>query len=201
MIIVEGPRNTGKTYLINQYIKEFPNQLMTYKFPFFQFFKELEINTSAEAGNNFSYGKDLAFLSLAKANLLPKNLLLDRGFVSSIVFSKVFRKEKEAKLVNFANSIITHFEDLDIDIVYITPDEMSRLKAEVPSSRDKDESEISKLTDEMILPSTYHIWYGWALELFKDKPNIRIHRFTNNFDEQSVIDFNKILNSIKRQNL
>ena len=198
MIFIEGPRNTGKTYLLEKYIKEFPNNLMTHKFPFYKFNEGLNIPISTEA-TYFSFGKDLALFALAKDNLLPQNLLLDRGFISSIVFSKIFRNEKEEKLVQYANLIIENYKDVDIDIIYVTPDEVSRDKNKIPSQRQKDIVEMANLTKEIILPSTYNIWYGWVLELFKDQPNIKIHKFINHFNEDSVKEFNNLLNSIKRR--
>lgn len=198
MIFIEGPRNTGKTYLLEHYLRDFPNSFMTHKFPFFEFYSALNLSSNSSEANAFSFGKDLALFALAKDNLLPHNLLLDRGFISSIVFSKIFRKEKEERLVEYANLIIESFKDVDIDIVYVTPDEVGRKRANVSAIRSKDETEIKSLTNEIILPLTYNIWYKWTLALFANCPNVRIHHFINRFDEASIEEFNSLLNSIKK---
>lgn len=200
MIYIEGPRNTGKTYLLEHYLKEFPNKWKTHKFPFFDFYKELELEKDFNAANAFSFGKDLALFQLAKDSLLPNNIILDRGFISSIAFCKIFRNCKEEELVRYSEIVKNNFENIDIDIIFVQPDEEGRQRNNIDTIRLKDTTEMQKLVttnETVILPSTYNFWYDWSLGLFKDLPNFRIHRFTNHFDEESVKQFNALINSIK----
>ena len=47
MIFIEGPRNTGKTYLLEHYLRAFPNSFMTHKFPFFEFYSALNLSSNS----------------------------------------------------------------------------------------------------------------------------------------------------------
>jgi hypothetical protein len=198
MIIIEGARNVGKTYLLEQYLKNFPNKYFTYKFPFFDFYKELELDQELNAGTYFGYGKDLDLLTLAKSNLLPANLLLDRGFVSNAVFAMIFRKAKEADMVKYIEIIKEHFSDVPIDIVYVEADEYSRTQNNIAEVREKDASEVDALnvTNSDIYSNTYTFKYNWVLGLLDKCPNIHIHKITNHFNEESVKEFSNLLNSL-----
>lgn len=200
MIIIEGARNVGKTYLLEQYLKNYPNKYFTYKFRFFDLYKELELDKELNAGTYFSYGKDLDLLSLAKSNLLPSNLLLDRGFVSSVVFAMIFRKVKEAEMVKYIEHIKKNYSDVPIDIVYVEADEKGRLLNNVAEIRDKDKTEIDSLnvTNSDIYNNTYTFKYSWVLNLLDKCPNIHIHRITNHFNEDSVKEFSNLLNSLHK---
>lgn len=200
MIIIEGARNVGKTYLLDQYLKTFPNKFYTYKFPFFDYYKELELDKELNAGTYFGYGKDLDLLALAKSNLLPQNLLLDRGFVSNIVFAMIFRKAKEAEMVKYLEMIKNRFSEVKIDIVYVEADEAGRTRNNVAEVREKDNQEVDLLnvTNSDIFANTYSFKYSWVLELLDKCPNIQIHGITNHFDEESVKEFNNLLNSLYR---
>lgn len=198
MIIIEGARNVGKTYLLEQYLKNFPNKYFTYKFPFFNFYKELELDQELNAGTYFGYRKDLDLLTLAKSNLLPANLLLDRGFVSNAVFAMIFRKAKEADMVKYIEIIKEHFSDVPIDIVYVEADEYSRTQNNIAEVREKDASEVDALnvTNSDIYSNTYTFKYNWVLGLLDKCPNIHIHKITNHFNEESVKEFSNLLNSL-----
>lgn len=198
MIILEGARNVGKTYLLSEYLKEYPNKFFTYKFPYFDFYKELELNQELNAGTYFGYGKDLDILALAKSNLLPKNLILDRGFVSNIVFAMIFRKAKESTMIRYIDIIKTHYSDVPIDIIYVKADEIGRRENEVSTIRDKDITEIKDLsiTGSDIYINTYAFKYSWVFSLLVNSPNIRIHNITNYFNKKSVEEFNCLMNSL-----
>ena len=193
MIFIEGPRNVGKTYLLDQYLKEFPNKFYTYKFQFFKFYEELNLDKELNAGNYFSFGKDLDLLSLAKANLLPQNILLDRGFVSSIVSAMLFRKAKEEEMLHYIEVIKNLSRDLKIDIVYVEAGEKANRV-----ERDKDSTEVSalNLVNALITDSTFNFKYLWAFQQLENCPGINIRRFTNHFDQESVESFNSLLNSL-----
>ena len=198
MIYIEGARNVGKTYLLNKYLTQNPNRFFVYKFPFFDYYKELDLEKGLNAGTYFGYGKDLDLLALAKANLLPKNLIMDRGFVSNVVFAMIFRKAKEADMEHYLSVIKTKFPEVRIDIIYVEADENGRFENHVANYREKDEKEISALniTNSDIFKSTYNFKYSWALELLENTPNINIHKITNHFDDASIEEFNTLINSL-----
>lgn len=195
MIIIEGSRNVGKSYLLEQYLKSFPNKFFTYKFPFFDFYKELELDKELHAGTYFGYGKDLDLLSLAKSNLLPDNLILDRGFISNAVFAMIFRRAKETDIVKYLELLKTHYADVTIDIVYI--EVSNEVEVEV-RTKDLTEIDMLNIADSDIFPNTYSFKYGWVLKQLESCPNIHIHKLINHFNEDSVKEFANLLNSLHR---
>lgn len=197
MIYIEGARNAGKTYLLDRYLKEFPNKFYTYKFPYFPLYEKLKLEKELNAGNYFSFGKDLDLLSLAKANLLPKNLLLDRGFISSIVFAMLFRQAKTEDMTNFIELIKNSYKEVEIKILYVEPNQEKRTQMGL-NEREKDQVELPSLNlvNNAITDKNFDFHYKWIFEQLINCPNIAIHRFTNNFDEESVEAFNSLLNSL-----
>ena len=198
MIYIEGPRNAGKTYLLERYLKENPNKFYTYKFPYFSLYEDLDLNKELNAGTYFSYGKDLDLLSLAKMNLLPENLILDRGFVSTIIFAMIFRKAKEEEMTKYIELIKEKYQQVKMNILYVEPNVSNRDALGLSEDREKDNNELPtlNLVGDSILDSTYQFKYKWVLEQLLNQPNINIHRFTNNFDEESVTSFNYLVNSL-----
>lgn len=198
MIYIEGPRNAGKTYLLERYLKENPNKFFTYKFPYFSLYEKLNLEKELNAGTHFSYGKDLDLLSLAKMNLLPENLILDRGFVSTIIFAMIFRKAKEEEMTRYIELIKDKYKDVKINILYIEPNISNRDALGLSEGREKDSAELPalNLVGDTILDSTYEFKYKWVLSQLVDVPNITIHRFTNNFDEESVSSFISLMNML-----
>ena len=196
MIYIEGARNAGKTYLIDRYLKEFPNKFFIYKFPYFLLYNKLNLGKELNAGSYFSFGKDLDLLSLAKANLLPKNLFLDRGFVSSIVFAILFRRARPEDMTNFIEMIKESYKDVEINILYIEPNVQARSKLGL-DDREKDQIELPALNllNNTITDKSYEFYYKWVFSQLLNSPNITIHTFTNNFDEESVLAFNSLVNS------
>ena len=196
MIYIEGARNAGKTYLIDRYLKEFPNKFFIYKFPYFLLYNKLNLGKELNAGSYFSFGKDLDLLSLAKANLLPKNLFLDRGFVSSIVFAILFRRARPEDMTNFIEMIKESYRDVEINILYIEPNVQARSKLGL-DDREKDQIELPALNllNNTITDKSYEFYYKWVFSQLLNSPNITIHTFTNNFDEESVLAFNSLVNS------
>lgn len=197
MIFIEGPRNAGKTFLLDKYLKAFPNRFFVYKFPYFDLYEKLELKKDINAGNYFSFGKDLDLLSLAKANLLPENLLLDRGFVSSIVFAIMFRKTKPEEMTHYIELIKQDYKEVKIDILYVEPETEIRNKKGL-DFRVKDKTELPSLnlTNNAITDHSFEFNYNWVLQQLSYTPNITIHYFKNNFDDNSIEEFNSLLNSL-----
>ena len=167
MIIVEGARNTGKTFLINEVCGGF-YPIKNFKFPFFEYYKDLEITDNNTASSYLTIGRDLTLIEAINQDIMSNTFIMDRGFISSIVFAKLFRDEKEENLINFINTLkdkITYKSK--VDIIYIEADTESRTKQGFSVIREKDHLELKDLIkngNKLILPSNYQYWYNWTLE-------------------------------------
>lgn len=104
MVIIEGPRNVGKSFLL----RGFPH----FKFDLIDFCKEFNPNPS-----NFFYfsiGKDLMSLQAFK----NQSILMDRGFLSSLVFGKLESRFNKTEEIEFINLIGTYLDEIKIVLVY-----------------------------------------------------------------------------------
>ena len=99
---IEGPRNTGKTYMLDSMFHwllgnvEMKHNFMRYKFDFGGMFKNItEHNLLPNDIGNFdwhvlSMGKDLALMDMLKKDVLKeKDYVFDRSFLSSAVYSTI----------------------------------------------------------------------------------------------------------------
>lgn len=161
MILIEGPRNVGKTFLLDHF--SYPVN----KFKAFDYMKTLRLNKFAEWG--FSCGKDLMFNMVAK--YLPPDYILDRGFLSSIVYSILLERTTEKE----ANRFLSLIDPTDMKIIYIT--------GVNPSTRKKDALDYLDYGKQLVLYDKY----------IEKVPHIS---FTNNFDEESITRFNNLLEGI-----
>lgn len=170
IIICEGCRNVGKSFLINT-IKDL---YLTYKYPFNEWFINVYDNDMTNNINKeifyLIFGQDSCLFDMYNKGLIKDQLVLDRGFLSNIVFgiqSKRITLEEAIKNLKWQ---LEKWPEL-FKIVYITSKNTEDL-------RDKDKWSIynSEETDKIYR------------HLFKEL-NIEPIEFFNNKDKESEIKF------------
>ena len=187
IIFIEGSRNVGKTFLIDSIDKD----ITKYKFPFAKYYNECfsymskiqnkimkheDINKRAELFY-LTIGYDITILDLFKQGIIKEDLIVDRGILSDIIFGI------QSGRVSLPEAIEAWFWILDtygefFEIIYI--------KAKhVEDNRNKDVWDIYNQTE------TNNLY-----EEFMEIGEVYVNYFTNNFDEDSVINFNKLITSI-----
>lgn len=130
MLLIEGPRNVGKTFLLKDYKVE--------KFSSLEYIE----NKSNDFSWGFTQGKDLMLKYLIK--FLPKNTIFDRGFLSTAVYAKLFNRASNNEIDKYLESFI----DIDeIKIVYI--------KGYNPNQRIKDSMDYLNYEDQEKIYDTY----------------------------------------------
>jgi Cdc6-like AAA superfamily ATPase len=86
IIIIEGSRNVGKTYLINSIEQHFKS----YKYPFTDWFNTVYNNDITNNINKeifyLCFGMETGIFDLYSKGLIDGPLILDRGFLSNAVF-------------------------------------------------------------------------------------------------------------------
>ena len=170
--IIEGIRNVGKTYLLSRtYTK-------VYKFDFPYWFKTLDLEEK-ESTHLFALGKEILLHNLNKEQFI-NGLIVDRGILSVLVWGvmkgRINRKTAVKQLKDFANKGLLD----NVRIVYIDGDN--------PNKRDcKDAWDCSNPTIERTI-------YGYLLsQLSELDTTCEIIRLKNNYDEDTVKEFNKII--------
>lgn len=177
IIIIEGNRNVGKSFLINS-IKDHFN---VYKVPFKSWFDNIldgDIkNNTSDSIFYFSSGADITLLDLYSKGLLKQNIILDRFFLSNVVFGlQSGRINKEIAYKN-AKYLLDTYGHL-IKIIRVIGDN-------IEDNRNKDSWNIY---NQNVTNQLYD-------DLFKDL-NIQHIEFINNFNKQSIIDFYNLIYSI-----
>lgn len=171
---IEGARNTGKTFLINQL-----NDINVYKYPFKDIYSVYEeINDNKQDLNN---QKDLFYITIGNASTiidlinkkLLNDLLFDRSIFSDLVFAIQANRITENEVINWYNKYFKQYEHL-FKTIFIYSDNIN-------DNRNKDNWDIYNIQQ------TNNIYKN----LF-DKINYKPILFKNNFDNDSINKFKKL---------
>jgi hypothetical protein len=177
LIIIEGKRLVGKSFLINS-VK---NTFDVYKYPFVEWNKNIKINGLDKdfdpAIFYLLFGHDTVILDLKEKGLLNNKLIQDRGFLSNAVFGIQSKRISKEEVIINSKWLLSKWSE-SFKIVYINAD--SR-----PDNRDKDEWNIY---DPIETDRIY-------LELMSEL-KIPYISFFNNFDKKSELDFFEVLRKI-----
>jgi len=169
LIILEGSRNSGKTYLAQK-----QDTLPVFKFDFNSNFSTWDFGKQSEDIHWFGLGKEVMLHELEQSGYLPK-LLVDRGILTNSVWGvfqgRVTKTQAEQDLINFHKRGL--FKNVRILVV----------EGEWNQSRTKDiwDNDDSRAEEERALFRSFSL-------LLKDL-GVDIRSFTNNFDLESVVRF------------
>jgi hypothetical protein len=121
IIICEGPRNVGKTSLIEK--SKFDN----YKFPFISYYKQMlavspdDTGAGSKEAFHFSTAFDVSLLSLANAHAIGQlgPLLIDRGFLSNVVLGELQSRITHQEGLKYIDFLATNGYLKSIKVIYI----------------------------------------------------------------------------------
>lgn len=195
IIQIEGARNCGKTFLTNKLIEEVGEEFgEVYKFPFVDFYDNLFMKMNNCLPNNphkmdynnkpelyyFTLGYDIMLLDLAKKGLLKGNIIVDRGWLSNIVFGV------QSGRIDFETGIIVakwldkNYSDILVTL-YVSGDSKIEDK-----TRNKDAWSIYQSDKSRTIYNN----------LFSEMKKSKIVRFENKFDEASIDKYIDIISEI-----
>lgn len=169
LIIVEGSRKSGKSYLISKQ-SDFP----VFKFDFNSNFSTWDFGKQSEDIHWFGLGKEVMLHELNSAGFLEE-MVVDRGILTNSVWGvfqgRVTRTQAEQDLINFHKRGL--FKNVRILVV----------EGEWDQSRTKDiwDNDDSRAEEERSLFRSFSL-------LLKDL-GVDVRSFTNNFDLESVVRF------------
>ena len=169
LIIVEGSRKSGKSYLISKQT-DFP----VFKFDFNSNFSTWDFGKQSEEIHWFGLGKEVMLHELNSSGFLEK-IIVDRGILTNSVWGvfqgRVTKTQAEQDLINFHKRGL--FKNVRIIVV----------EGESGRSRTKDiwDNDDSRAEEERALFRSFSL-------LLKDL-GVDIRSFTNNFDLESVVRF------------
>jgi len=176
LIIVEGARSSGKTYLLSQ-----QTSLPVYKFDFNSSFAEWNFKRDSPNVHWFGLGKEVMLHELNQDGFLPK-MLVDRGVLTNSVWGvfqgRVSEDQARKDLVNFNRRGL--FNDTQIILI-----EGKGSKRGVKDIWDEDEK---RGNEERALFSSF----AYLLQSL----GVEVSVFHNNMDLDSVIRFKTKISKI-----
>ena len=170
LTIVEGARNSGKTFLLGQVENE------VFKFPFTGWFERLDLKETCTDGHCLGLGKEIMIHELNKNGYL-KDTYMDRGIITALAWG-VFQKRitREQAMEQFNYFIKDGLFD-NVRIIYVV--------GENPNERG-----FKDIWDSV--PRSVELF---ALDIFLkalEDNGIRYEKFKNNFDYKSIDKFKKL---------
>lgn len=178
IIVIEGPRNTGKTFLMGK------TGIQKHKLQFGLYYDKI-LNSDKKYSLGYSIGKDLQFLTLLQNNFLTKEkFFVDRLFLTSIVYSVLDERFTRDQGKQYLELLLKNFGDV-IRKMYIV-----YLEGKNPIPRVKDSFDSRFLYDDERL--LYH--YFLNLLIVND---IEVMQFENEFTEESILNFKEFINDLR----
>jgi hypothetical protein len=193
LILIEGHRASGKTFLIEKFFEQntHPN-IEYYKFQFANWIDELEMRDQ-ETGpgvHYFSIANVLTILELNSSLLKDKTLVFDRCIFSAYVWSIYRERLGHNRLLKELKLILDNKLFQNIKVIYVNRDESISIK-----KRNKDyfgNFEDSRAESEIF----ERVFSEFTPQVTNTARNNEFIRFTNKFDDDSQLQFNKLLTSL-----
>lgn len=180
IIIAEGARNVGKSYLLNS-IK---GEITTYKYPFADWFNNIFVDLNKNSEDSLFYmpfGMETAVLDLSEKNIIDKPILVDRSFLSNAVFGIMTNRITKKQAIDNLQWVLKRWPNA-YHIVYIDANIRD-------DDRNKDQWSIYD-------PIKTRMLYEELL----NQLNFNVTYFKNDFDLQSVHRFHQTINNIINKN-
>lgn len=176
LVIFEGARNSGKTYLAQRASEH--NKIPLYKFEFVKWFNELKLEDSSKSSHLFALGKELQLLQANRDGILQP-IILDRGFLTVLVWGVLSGRIDYEEALSELDKIISSGLLMNCKVYYIHGDNPNK------SERNKDNWDFRDNTsDEKYL---YEKFIQYVVENYPGFDEFSIFSFENKFDETSII--------------
>ena len=168
--LIEGARNSGKTYLLQW------ARIEAYKFPFPFWYGKLKLSNNDGGTHQFAISKEIMLHHLNRDSHITKELFVDRGILTTLVWGvledRVSMDDAVKQLWTFANEGL--FDNTEI--IYVSGDN-PRERGSKDVWDDTDKKREVLLYEELLT------------ELHEALPNLKITRFVNRFDMISAVEF------------
>lgn len=176
LVIFEGSRNSGKTYLAQKASEH--NNIPLYKFEFVKWFNELGLVDDSRESHLFALGKELQLLQANRDGILQP-IILDRGFLTVLVWGVLSKRIDFEEAIDELNKIISSGLLKNCKVFYVHGDNPNK------SDRNKDNWDFRDNTlDEK------HLYAKFIQHILDCSPSFHdfsIHSFENKFDETTII--------------
>ncbi|CAB4175549.1 hypothetical protein UFOVP972_245 [uncultured Caudovirales phage] len=193
ILMIEGARHNGKTFLIDKFFEQNTNpDVHYYKFQFAKYIDDLEMRDQ-ETGpgvHYFSIANVLTILELNRTLLKDKILVFDRCIFSAYVWSIYRERMGQFRLLEEFRRILISDLYQDVKLLYVERDEnIEIIKREKDYFGNFENSDRERELFERIFSE-------FNPRITNSARNNEFNRMTNHFDEASSIQFNRMLNDL-----
>ena len=193
ILMIEGSRHNGKTFLIDKFFEQNTNpDVHYYKFQFAKYIDDLEMRDQ-ETGpgvHYFSIANVLTILELNRTLLKDKILVFDRCIFSAYVWSIYRERMGQFRLLEEFRRILISDLYQDVKLLYVERDEnIEIIKREKDYFGNFENSDRERELFERIFSE-------FNPRITNSARNNEFNRMTNHFDEASSIQFNRMLNDL-----
>jgi thymidylate kinase len=193
IIMTEGARHSGKTFLIEKFFEQNTNpDVHYYKFQFAKYIDDLKMRDQ-ETGpgvHYFSIANVLTILELNKTLLKDKILVFDRCIFSAYVWSIYRERMGQFRLLEEFRKILNTDLFQDVKLLYVERDESVKI-----IKREKDYFGNFENADreKEIFERIFSEFNNQITDLSR---NNEFSRVTNHFDDASSTQFNRMLDDL-----
>jgi thymidylate kinase len=193
IIMTEGARHSGKTFLIEKFFEQNTNpDVHYYKFQFAKYIDDLKMRDQ-ETGpgvHYFSIANVLTILELNKTLLKDKILVFDRCIFSAYVWSIYRERMGQFRLLEEFRKILNTDLFQDVKLLYVERDESVKI-----IKREKDYFGNFENADreKEIFERIFSEFNNQITDLSR---NNEFSRVTNHFDDDSSTQFNRMLDDL-----
>lgn len=193
ILVIEGHRHSGKTFLIEKFFEQNTNpKVHYYKFQFAKYIDQLEMRDQ-DAGpgvHYFSIANVLTILELNQTILKDQILVFDRCIFSAYVWSIYRERMDQFRLLGEFQKILNSDLYQNSKVVYV--DRANKIKIK---KREKDYfSNFENADAEKELFE--RIFSEFRDEINDSSRNNDFVRLTNHFNNESIDEFNQMLNNL-----
>jgi len=179
LLICEGCRKSGKTYLIEQLL--FPSDLPIFKFNFQGIHSELKLQNNSYT-HGIGLGKEVMLHQLHVEGLLPRDLIVDRGIITNSVWGIMESRVSFEQVIKELRYMIAAGYFKSTKIIYIEGESM-----EVRTKDQWDYLDSSRERESILFKSILD---------FCSSNGVEVNYFKNNIDQQSVTNFKQLIGSL-----
>lgn len=180
LILLEGPRNSGKTYLISKL--SYP----TFKFDFTGVYGGLNLQADSPETHALGLGKEIMLHQLFHKGFLGKDLVVDRGILTNQSWGLYQDRVEFNRIYSEIDFLYSEGYFNDVEIILINSD--------FPASIRENKDHWDHLENDSERIKELQIFLKIA-DYMKEK-GIKINRFKNNFDMESENRFLNLINSL-----
>jgi hypothetical protein len=180
LILLEGPRNSGKTYLSS--IISYPK----FKFDFTGVYGGLNLASDGKTTHSLGLGKEIMLHQLYSKGFLGPNLIVDRGILTNQVWGRYQDRVGYDEIFNEIDFINSSGLFINVEIILIKSD------SPVEFRKNKDHWDHLENESERIEESSiFHNVSSYMID-----NGIKIHEFINHFDSDSEVRFKELIDKI-----